>query len=313
MIPNFSLRQLGYLVAVVDHGSMTAAAEALHVSQASISLAVNDLERRLGTKLLVRHPGRGVSLAEAGVDVVVDARRVLAAATDLCSAARSPGHQLRGRLSLGCFATIAPLHLPPLYEAFRREHPAVEFNVTEGDQEELCRLVLTGACDIALTYGEGLASGLQSRVIQSLRPYVLLSAAHPLAGAEAVDLRQLAGEPLIVYAARPSPSNAERTLAEAGVSYEISHASPNIEVVRSLVGRGLGWTILVQRWPATTIEGLPVTAVPLANTPTNSDVVVVWAANSPLSPRSAAAVDVIRSVARRLEDDASSGAHSDLR
>lgn len=301
MIPNFSLRQLGYLVAVVDHGSMTAAAEAIHVSQASISIAVNDLERRLGTRLLVRHPGHGVSLTEAGGDVVRDARRVLAAATDLCSAARSPGQQLRGRLSLGCFATIAPLYLPAMYETFRREHPAVELDVTEGVQDELCRLVLTGKCDIALTYGNDLAVGLQSRVIRTLRPYVLLSAAHPLAGAEAVDLRRLADEPLIVYAAPPSPGNAGRILAQAGVSYEISYTSPNIEVVRSLVGRNLGWTIMLQRWPDTSIEGLPLAAVPLANAAADYNVVVVWAANSPLSPRSAAAVDVVRSVARRLD------------
>ncbi|MFJ9588042.1 LysR family transcriptional regulator [Streptomyces acidicola] len=300
-VPNFSLRQLGYLVAVADHGSMTAAAEAIHVSQASISVAVNDLERRLGAQLMVRHPGYGISLTEAGADVVADARRVLAAASDLYSAARSPGHDLHGQLALGCFSTIAPLFVPPLYETFAREHPAVRLDVTEGGQEDLCRLVLTGKCEMALTYGNDLVAGLQTKIISRLRPYVLLAADHRLAKQEAINLHDLKGEPLIVYTKRPSPSNAERILSDAGVPYEVGYSSENIEVVRALVGRGIGWTILLQKWPSTSIDGLPLAAVPLYNAPTTYNVVVIWSTGSTLSPRSAAVVEVLRSVARGLE------------
>jgi DNA-binding transcriptional LysR family regulator len=299
-VPNFSLRQLSYLVAVADHGSMTAAAEAIHVSQASISVAVNDLERRLRAQLMVRHPGHGISLTGAGADVVADARRVLAAASDLFSAARIPGQELRGRLALGCFSTIAPLYIPPLYERFAREHPAVRLDVTEGGQENLCRLVLTGKCEMAVTYGNDLVAGLQTGIIRKLRPYVLLPASHRLAEQEAIDLHELQDEPLIVYAMRPSPSNAERILSDAGVPYEVGYLSENIEVVRAMVARSAGWTILLQKWPSTSIEGLPLAAVPLRNAPTSYNVVAIWAAGSSLSPRSAAVVDVLRSVAQGL-------------
>ncbi|MDZ4232234.1 MAG: LysR family transcriptional regulator, partial [Dietzia sp.] len=107
-VPNFSLRQLGYLVAVADAGSMTAAAETEHVSQAAISMGIHDLETRLGVQLLTRRPGHGVSFTEAGQSVLDDARRVLDATTDLLSSAKAPGEELRGELKLGCFTTLTP-------------------------------------------------------------------------------------------------------------------------------------------------------------------------------------------------------------
>jgi hypothetical protein len=62
-VPDYSLRQLSYLVAVSDAGSMTAAAQHCYVTQAAISAAIRDLERIFGIALVARRPGRGASLA----------------------------------------------------------------------------------------------------------------------------------------------------------------------------------------------------------------------------------------------------------
>lgn len=301
MVPNFSLRQLGYLVAVADAGSMTAAADAEHVSQAAISVGILDLERRLGVQLLARRPGHGVSLTEAGAGVVADARRVLAAATDVLSRAREPGTELRGSLSLGCYTTMAPLYLPSLYSAFAVEHPAVELSVVEGAQEDLRRALMNGMCELALTYDTGLGPGLATETIRTLRPYVLLAADHPLASRDGVTLQDLGDEPLIQYSLGPSPSNAEHLLREVGVTPRIVHSSPNIEVVRSLVARGLGYTTMLQRWPIdVSLEGLPLACVPLNSNVPDYRVVVAWPQQDHLSRRAAAVVAFLRSTARRL-------------
>ncbi len=299
MVPNFSLRQLAYLVAVADAGSMTAAAETEHVSQAAISVGINDLERRLGVQLLARRPGHGVSLTEAGIGVVADARRTLSAASDVLSRARVPGTGLRGSLSLGCYTTMAPLHLPSLYGAIAQEHPALELTVVEGSQEDVRRALMNGMCEIALTYDMGLGPGLATETLQTLRPYVLLAADHPLASRSGVTLQEVADEPLVQYTLGPSPSNAEHLLREVGVSPRVVFSSSNIEVVRSLVARGLGYTTMVQRWPTdVSLEGLPVTCVPLSSTVPDYRVVAAWPQQDRLSRRAAEVVSILRSTVR---------------
>jgi DNA-binding transcriptional LysR family regulator len=296
MALNFSLRQLGYLVAVADAGSMTAAADAEHVSQAAVSVGITDLERRLGVRLLTRRPGHGVSLTEAGIGVVADARRVLAAAADVVSRARVPASDLRGSLSMGCYTTMAPLYLPSLYSAFAVEHPALEVTVVEGAQEDLRRALMSGTVELALTYDRGLGPGLAMATIRTVRPYILLNADHSLAGRSSVTLQDLADEPLVQFALEPSPSNIEELLRDAGVRPRIVHTSPSIEVVRSLVARGMGYSPVLQRWPLNvSLEGLPLACVPLESNVPDHRVVVAWPEKDRLSRRAAAVISYLRS------------------
>ena len=300
---NISLRQLGYLLSVADHGSMTAAAEAIQVSQASISVGINDLERRLGARLLIRHPGQGVSLTEAGESVVDDARRVVAAVDDLYASARSPDHRIRGKVSMGCFTTLAPFYLPPLLASLATDCPAVELDVTEGSQVDLRRALIEGTCDIALTYDTGLGPGLAQRTLATGQPRVLLPADHALATRDEVDLHDLVDERLILFSLGPSPSNAERLLHDRGLEVDVFYRSPSIEVVRAMVAHGLGYTILVQHWPANvSVDGLPVVGRPIAGNTPPYRVVATWNETNPLSPRSLAVIDNLRRIA--VERDA---------
>ncbi len=301
MTSNLSLRQLGYLIAVADRGSMTAAAEAECVSQAAISAGLNDLERRLGVQLLARRPGHGVSLTESGLEVVADARRVLSAVADVESSARTPGAALRGTLKLGCLTTLAPLYLPPLHGTFALEHPAMDLSAFEGSQEELNRALGNGTCELAVTYLADLRPDLATRTIRSLRPYALLPAHHRLADRSGVSIHELADEPLVLYSQGPSPHNTEQLLRDVGARPRIVHTSPNIEVVRCLVARGLGWTHAFQRWPLdVSLEGLPLACVPLIGDVPVHHVVVAWPRQDRLSRRAAAVVEFLAAAARRI-------------
>lgn len=301
MTPNFSLRQLGYLVAVADLGSMSAAAEAEYVSQAAISGGIHDLERRLGAQLLMRRPGHAVSLTEAGLSVVADARRVLAAASELQSSARAPGAELRGTLKLGFLTTLAPLYLPHLYGTFAVDHPAIEMTVVEGGQETMGRALTSGACEIAITYDSGLPTGLITEPIRRHRPYALVAADHRLADRSSVTVEELADEPMISYSQGPMPHNTEQLLRQAGAQARIVHTSSNIEVVRGLVARGLGWTHLLQQWPLdVSLEGLPLVCIPIAGRVPVYSVVAAWPEQDRLSRRAAAVVAFLHLAARQL-------------
>ena len=108
-MPDFTLRQLECFVAVADHGTIARAAEALHASPSAIGAAVEELERHLGQRLTVRRRAHGVSLTTAGRTLLPQARGLLSSARDLAPAR---GGRLSGRLTVGCYQTLAASLLP---------------------------------------------------------------------------------------------------------------------------------------------------------------------------------------------------------
>ncbi|MDX2819570.1 LysR family transcriptional regulator [Streptomyces ipomoeae] len=286
MTADFSLRQLEYFVAVAATGSMSAAAVQCHASQAGISTAIADLERRLGVQLLVRRRAKGVFLTEAGTRVLEHAQAVLALAEDLRAGAKAEKGQLAGRLTIGCYATLSPFLIPPLVDGFTRLHPAVDLRFLDGSQQEIRQALLEGACDLAFLYETGAEAGLTCTTVRTSRPYVILPPRHPLADRDTVSLAELADEPLIVYADPPAPGNAERWTRSVGVRPNIRYSTSSIEAVRSLVARGLGYSMLVQRWPTeTSFEGLPLVSVPLSDVLEEVKVVIAHASTVTPTPR----------------------------
>jgi DNA-binding transcriptional LysR family regulator len=85
---HYSLRQLRYFVVTAEALSFTAAAKRLHISQPSISTALADLEASFGVQLFIRHHASGLSLTQAGRDMLGQARNLLKNAEELQSAAR---------------------------------------------------------------------------------------------------------------------------------------------------------------------------------------------------------------------------------
>ena len=259
------------------------------------------MERRLGAQLLVRRPGHGVSLTEAGLGVLADARRVLAAAEDLQSGARAPGAELRGTLRLGCLTTLAPLYLPRLFGSFGVDHPTIEMTVIEGSQDTLGRALTSGACELAVTYDSDLPVGLATELIRRHRPYALLAAGHRLADQPSVSIEELAEEPMISYSQGPMPHDTEQLFRHVGVAPRIVRSSSNIEVVRSLVARGLGWTHVLQRWPLdVSLEGLPLRCIPIAGQVPVHSVVAAWPEQDRLSRRAAAVILFLQETARQV-------------
>src|SRR5260221_14770774 len=108
----YTLKQLGYFLAAGEHGSITGAAQAINVSQASISAALSHLEAVLGVQLFLRRHAQGLSLTPAGRDLLREARRLLAQAGELQRHARALGGAAAGTLEIGGLLRLAPALLP---------------------------------------------------------------------------------------------------------------------------------------------------------------------------------------------------------
>lgn len=117
-----SLRQLRYLVELADRLNFRKAAEALFVTQPTLSAGIKELESILGAQLVERDK-RHVRLTPVGERVMEQARGLLAAAQDLVGTVKSPALPLSGPLRLGVIPTIAPFLLPAILPLLRRKYP----------------------------------------------------------------------------------------------------------------------------------------------------------------------------------------------
>jgi DNA-binding transcriptional LysR family regulator len=281
-----SLRQLEYLVAIADTGGMTAAAARCHVSQSAVSLAVSELERTLDVRLVIRGPKRGTALTEAGRQVVAEARHVLGAVSELGVGARRLGRELAGRLRVGCYAPIAPLHLPAAIAGFRAEHPEVDIEFVEGTLPDLQERLLDGTCELAFLYQQDVQPGIETVVLYDQQPSVLLSAGHRLSKRKTVALKEVAGEPLILLDFAPSARYFQAVFDAVGLEMRVAHRAGSFDLARALVARGLGYSLAVQRPPVeVSLEGLPIVVRPVRDTVPTTPVVLGWAGGGRLTRR----------------------------
>lgn len=113
--PGFTLRQLDLFVAAVEHGGFAPAAQARHLSPNSVAQAVTELERRMQTRLVLRHSARGITLTASGRQLAASARDRLRRAGELPRGLS--GVALSGPVSVGCYTTLAPTAVPELWAA----------------------------------------------------------------------------------------------------------------------------------------------------------------------------------------------------
>ena len=271
----FTLRQLEYLVTCVDCRSVAGAAERLNVSQPTISVALSKLEDQLGVQLLLRHQSRGVTATAAAEKVLQSARSLLAHATDLERQTMETGTTLAGELRLGSFSTLAPTVLPGLIRELSQRHPGIHLQLQEGPQDQIIAALYEGRLDMALLYDIDLPDDLRKRVLARREPYVALAADHPLAAQGSLSLSDLVDEPLILLEVAPSHDYFLGLFAEVGLVPTIAHASPSIELVRGMVGCGLGYSLLVTRPDGdTTYDGHALAIRPLRDEVRSSEMVL---------------------------------------
>jgi DNA-binding transcriptional LysR family regulator len=146
-------RHLEFVVAVAEHLSFTRAAEAVHVSQPSLSHAIAGIEAQLGTPLFYRL-GRKVSLTPAGDAFVESARRVLRDLAVLLASVDSVAELEAGHLDVAAVPGLASERVAELVGEFRSRYPGVQVRIqTPENPHEIERYVRTGRCELALAMG----------------------------------------------------------------------------------------------------------------------------------------------------------------
>ena len=293
-VPPFTLRQLAYFVAAARHGTIAAAARELHLAPSSLADALDELEKAVGTRLLVRRRAHGLSLTPRGHEVLDRARSLLDDAEELRLAASGDALVPAGVVRLGCYLTLAPFVVPHLVTAFLAEHPQITLEIIETDGADLADMFTTGELDLALVYDAMVPPHVARRHLRDANAHVVLPAGHPLAARDAVDLVDLADEPLVLFDAPPSATHTLSLFASRGVSPRIVHRTASFELVRTLVGAGHGVAVLIQK-PTTsrTYADDVVVSRPIIGTHATVGIEAVWPASGPLTARAATVLDFL--------------------
>ncbi|WP_416445905.1 LysR substrate-binding domain-containing protein [Leucobacter sp. HNU] len=287
-----SLRQLELFAALPNFATLSAAAAHLHISESALSQAITALERTVGEQLCVRRKARGLTLTPTGQQFAKRARQILAETQELVLGA-SRGQELRGPVKLGCYSTFATNVVPELLEEFPKRYPGVRMEIVVGTNEELLSALEAGRLDVALVYDVSLPVGYRRRKIYATELEVHLHPEHPLAAAGTIDLPDLAEQPYIQFDATPGTVNVTDAFAARGLEPSIEARVSEIGLVEALVGRGLGYGLLMSRpnAPTTSLEGRPIVIRPLDPPVTVTHVVGIWPEDMDLTARALALLD----------------------
>lgn len=151
------------------------------------------------------------------------------------------------RLCLACVSSFAPVLPPSLLVRLRNALPDLHVDIVEGDQAQVAYLVESGEAHFGLLYDRALPPTLATTVMERQRPYVLFEATDPLASNPRPRLAELADAPLSLLDQPLSRDYITGLFAACGVAPTIAMRSTSFEMVRSIVGQGLGYAVLLTR------------------------------------------------------------------
>jgi DNA-binding transcriptional LysR family regulator len=241
----FTLRQLEYFVAVGEAGSIAKAAEQVNVSPPSISASIAQLEAEFGVQLFVRKHSHALALTAGGRLFLKEAARLLNDADALHDIAGDIAEKVRGPLAVGCLLTFAQIVLPTLRRKFEDAYPDVRVRQFERNQGQLFEMLQRGEIDAALTYDLELSQDMTFEPLIQLPAYVMLPAAHRLAGRAGITPEELVDEPMVLL---DLPYSREYFLsAFQGLRPKIAERTGDIAVMRSMVANGFGYGIANMR------------------------------------------------------------------
>lgn len=261
-----TLRQMEYFLAVMDTGSMTQAARSCHASQSATSMAIAQLEKTLGAPLFLRSKNSTLNPTSVALAFAEHARTCVESALAAQAAATETLFELSGTLRIGCLHNLARFILPPLAEQLVERYPKVDLQLLEDSATQLQTDVRQGRVDLALVYSLQVDTDLQLTPLAEIQLHAMLPADHRLAAADVIRWEDLASEPAILLDAPPTVERIEAQATRLGLSLNLRWILSSTETIRSLVARGLGYSLTNTPPPTgTTAEGLELVYIPLAD------------------------------------------------
>ncbi|MCW5771029.1 MAG: LysR family transcriptional regulator [Rhodospirillaceae bacterium] len=257
------LRQYRYFQIVAEELHFGRAAKRLHISQPSLSLQIQRLERELGTPLLKRTKRR-VELTSSGAVLAERAKAVLEVAARAEAEVKRVGRGERDRLTLGYMSAAMLPMFPAALRRFLAVRPEVDIRFEQNGSSAQLRRVVAGEIDLGFVdlarRGAEFVEGdvvMRHEPVTHERLMVGLPPGHPLEGRAILRLAELANDPFVTLLREPATGFYDQIIQlcrGAGFSPRIRHEAPDLPVMLALVASGRGVALVpdcvVPLWPS---------------------------------------------------------------
>jgi len=278
---NATLRQLATFHTVARLGSVSMAADEMHLTQSAVSVQIGILEESAGTPL-VQRTGRGIRLTEAGELLAGYARRML----DLWREAGEEMATLQGvfsgTLRVGAVTTAEYL-LPPLLVTFASEHPKVKVKLQVGNRDEIVRMLSSQEIDTAIMGRPPTELKTVSTAFAKHPMAFLAAPGHPLMAEPALSHAMLADTRILVRErGSGTRTTVERVFKDAGAHLRIGSEMSSNEAIKQMCAAGFGVAFLSLHTCVLEMNAGLLKLVPIENNPIERDWYVMHLASRQL-------------------------------
>jgi LysR family nitrogen assimilation transcriptional regulator len=290
------LRQLRYFVAIVDHGSLSRAALALHVAQPALTQQLRQLEDELGVQLLHRS-AQGMLSNDAGRIFYEHAQAILKQVADARSAVVQSAERPSGSVTLGLPHSISGALALPLLTAARARYPEISLQLTEELTGNLNEQLRSGRVNLAVLFDDGqLGQFATTPLVEEELRFICRTDAAYARGAPALTLRTAVGATLIL----PGLQHGESVLRAAGLALSSVIEINSITILKSALLADLGATILPAAPVLDELQRGTLRAQAIHEPSLSRTVVLCASKNIPLTNAAQAVGALVRSVCGEL-------------
>jgi DNA-binding transcriptional LysR family regulator len=244
------LRRLEVFAKVAELGSFSRAAEALYLTQPTVSEHVRALEDEVGVQLLDRL-GRGATPTRAGELLLGYARRMLTLAREAQQALDQFQGRMSGELVIGGSTIPGEYVLPALLGAFKTKYPEISVSLRIGDSGQVTDWVEQGRVEVAVVGARPASRAVASRELMADELIVVVPAGHPWATRKTVSLDELRRAPMVMRERGSGTRQAiEHVLDDAGLSlgsFRIVGEMGSTQAIKQAVRAGVGVALISRR------------------------------------------------------------------
>jgi LysR family hydrogen peroxide-inducible transcriptional activator len=291
-----TLRQLQFLAALQAHGAFVRAADAVGVTQPTLSAGIKELEAVLGATLVDR--ARGAALTPAGEEAARRAVRVLSETEELVRALRGAAGPLVGAFRLGAIPTIAPFLLPRALPHLRALYPELRLLLREDVSSRLMEQLRARALDAAIIATPYEATGIEIEPIADDEFLLAAPVDHPLAARNDLDPEDLLEEEVLLLEDGHCLRDHALRLCGAPPGRQTADVSAtSLYTLVQMVAGGMGVTLL----PRLASEGVAAAGAAITVRPFSTPVIgrsigIAWRAGAPRANECRMIADALRAI-----------------
>ncbi len=239
-----NLRDLKYLVALDNYKSFRKAADAVFVSQPTLSMQIKKLEEFLQVQLIERN-NNNILLTRAGKEVLEEAKIILGHEQSILNIAKAYSNPLSGEIKIGGFPTLAPYYFPKIIPTIRKHFPELKLYLIEEKTEILTKMLKEGKIDIAFLALPIKETEFESIEIFEEQFYLAVPENHKLAKHKSVKPSDLEGEDLLLLEDGHCLRDQAISFCEAtGVKEDKSFRATSLATLRQMVLAEVGITLM---------------------------------------------------------------------